>query len=164
MFKEVKMVKENRFFHPDDYKNFKTWDEAAYITETVTTKAQSISQEEMKDYCEHLPKRVRDLSETNPQFKQDYDDYLKLRNSNRFDLSGTEEANRLNKKSLILKDIKLAVKDWSINNEEAMKKQSVIRNKYKTRFSKYRKEANQNNKSNNKDIEIVSAKKKVWSV
>ena len=42
-----------------------------------------------------------------------------------------------------------------------MKKQSVIRNKYKTRFSKYRKET----KENNKDIEIMSAiKKKVWDV
>jgi hypothetical protein len=158
------MAKENRFFHPDDYKNFRTWDELAYIIETITSHAQNVSKEEMKDYCESLPKRVGELSETNPQFKQDYDDYLKLRNSNRFDLSGTDEAYRLNKKSLILKDIKLAVKDWSINNEETMKKQSLIRNKYSSRFSKYRKEANQNNKSNNKDIEIISATKKVWSV
>ena len=155
------MIKENRFFHPDDYKNFKTWDEAAYITETVGANAQRISKEEMKDYCECFPQRVRELSEIDPEFKQDYNDYLKIRESNCFDLSGTDEANRLNKKSLILKDIKLAVKDWSINNEEAMKKQSVIRNKYKTRFSKYRKET----KENNKDIEVMSAiKKKVWDV
>ena len=158
------MAKENRLFHPDDYKNFRTWDELAYIIETITSHAQNVSKEEMKDYCESLPKRVGELSETNPQFKQDYDDYLKLRNSNRFDLSGTDEAYRLNKKSLILKDIKLAVQDWRINDEEAMKKQSLIRNKYSSRFSKYRKEANQNNKSNNKDIEIISATKKVWSV
>ena len=155
------MVKENRVFHPDDYKNFRTWDELAYIVETVTTKAQSISQEELKDYFECLPKRVSELSEIDPEFKQDYADYLKIRDSISFDLSGTEEANLLNKKSLILKDIKLAVKEWHINNDETMKKQAITRNKYKTRFSKYRKET----KENNKDIEIMSAiKKKVWDV
>ena len=31
-------------------------------------------------------------------------------------------------------------------------------------FSKYRKDPNQDYKSNNKDIEIISATKKVWSV
>ena len=155
------MIKENRFFHPDDYKNFKTWDEAAYITETVGANAQRISKEEMKDYCERFPQRVRELSEIDPEFKQDYADYLKIRESNRFDLSGTDEANRLNKKALILSTIKLAVNDWHKNKGETMKKQAIIRDKYKTRFSKYRKET----KENNKDIEIMSAiKKKVWDV
>lgn len=154
------MVKENRFFHSDDYKNFRTWDEAAYIMETIALKAQSVSKEEMRDYCENFPDRVRELTESNPQFKQDYEDFLEVRFLNHIILSEDEKFVRLNKKFLTLKGIKLAVQDWRINDETLMKKQGLIRNKYKTRFSRYRKEAYEENKVVNKGIEIISVKRK----
>lgn len=153
------MIKE--FFRSEDYKNFRTWDEMVYIQTMIAKYAQSVSKEEMRSFCDNFPKRVEELKSSDVQFKEDYNDYMQLKSNPNFIVPPkTDKDRKLNKMLFILKDINIACKIPNINNEEVLKKQKAVQMKYADRFRLYRKENNQNNK----DISIISIKKKIKEI
>lgn len=145
-----------RFFMPDDYKNFKTWDEMVYIQTMIANNANNISKNEMRDFVENFPKRVDELKRTDSKFSSDYKDYLQIKNNPQFITSPqTDKELKINKMLLTLNNINLACKTFNLNNETTMKKQRMLQLKYENRFKAYRKENNQKNK----DITILKIKK-----